>query len=99
MAAADGTWNCTMNSPMGAQQMTLTLTTNGNELSGKLSGPQGEMEFTGGTADGDNLSWVVSIEQPMKMDIETTATVNGDTLEGESKLGSFGTAKLTGTRA
>ena len=99
MASADGTWNCTMNSPMGAQQMTLTLTTNGNELSGKLAGPQGEMEFTGGTVDGDNLSWVVSIDQPMKMDIETTATVNGDSLEGESKLGSFGTAKITGTRA
>ena len=99
MASADGTWNCTMNSPMGAQQMTLTLTTNGNELSGKLAGPQGEMEFTGGTVDGDNLAWTVSIDQPMKMDIETTATVNGDSLEGESKLGSFGTAKITGTRA
>jgi hypothetical protein len=33
------------------------------------------------------------------MQIETTATVDGDTLNGESKLGSFGTAKLTGTRA
>ena len=99
MASADGTWNCTMNSPMGAQQMTLTLTTNGNELSGKLAGPQGEMEFTGGTVDGDNLTWTVSIDQPMKMDIETTATVNGDSIEGESKLGSFGTAKITGTRA
>lgn len=99
MAAADGTWNCTMNSPMGAQQMTLTLTSNGSELSGKLAGPQGEMEFTGGTIDGDNLSWTVSIDQPMKMDIATTATVAGDSLTGESKLGSFGTAQLTGTRA
>lgn len=99
MASADGTWNCTMNSPMGAQSMTLTLTTNGNELSGKLEGPQGAMEFTGGTVDGDDLSWTVSIDQPMKMDIQTTATVEGDTLKGESKLGSFGTAQLTGTRA
>jgi hypothetical protein len=99
MASADGTWNCTLNSPMGAQQMTLTLVTNGNDLSGKLAGPQGEMEFTGGTVDGDNLSWTVSIDQPMKMDIATTATINGDTLDGESKLGSFGTAKITGTRA
>jgi hypothetical protein len=99
MASADGTWNVTMNSPMGAQSMTLTLTTNGNELSGKLAGPQGEMEFTGGKADGDNLSWTISIDQPMPMQIETTATVDGDTLTGESKLGSFGTAKLTGTRA
>ena len=99
MASADGTWNCTMNSPMGAQSMTLTLTSSGNELSGKLAGPQGEMEFTGGTIDGDNLTWTVSIDQPMKMDIVTTAKVEGDTLTGEAKLGSFGTAQLTGTRA
>ena len=97
--AADGTWNVTMDTPMGAQQMTITFVTNGNELSGKLGSPQGEMEFTGGTIDGDNLAWTVAIEQPMPMNIETTATIDGDNITGESKLGSFGTAKLTGTRA
>lgn len=97
--AADGTWNVTMDTPMGAQQMTITFVSNGNELSGKLGSPQGEMEFTGGTIDGDNLAWTVAIEQPMPMNIETTATIDGDNITGESKLGSFGTAKLTGTRA
>ena len=97
--SADGTWNVTMDTPMGAQQMTITFVTDGGALSGKLSGAQGEMEFTGGTVDGDNLAWTVKLEQPMPMEIETTATVDGDNLTGESKLGSFGTAKLTGTRA
>ncbi len=97
--SADGTWNCTIDTPMGAQQVTLTLVTNGTELTGKLAGQQGEMEITSGTADGNNLAWTVSMKEPMPMDIETTATVEGDTLTGESKLGSFGTAKLTGTRA
>jgi hypothetical protein len=99
MASPDGTWNCTMNSPMGASAMTLELTSNGNDLSGKLKSDQGEMEFTGGTVDGDNLSWTVSIQQPMPMDIQTTATIDGDNLTGEAKLGSFGTAQITGTRA
>lgn len=99
MADADGTWNCTLDTPMGAQQMTLTLTTNGDELSGKLAGQQGEMAFDGGKVDGNNLSWSIKMEQPMPMTIETTATVEGDTLTGQSSLGSFGTAKLTGTRA
>ena len=97
--SADGTWNCTLDSPMGAQQMTLTLVTDGAKLSGKLEGQRGTMEFTDGTVDGNNLTWSVSLEQPMPMQIETTATIDGDTLTGESKLGSFGTAKLTGTRA
>ena len=97
--SADGTWNCTLDSPMGAQQMTLTLVTDGTKLSGKLEGQRGTMEFTDGTVDGNNLTWSVSLEQPMPMQIDTTATIDGDTLTGESKLGSFGTAKLTGTRA
>ena len=97
--SVDGTWNCTMDTPMGSQSMTLTLVTNGNELSGKLGGPQGEMEFSGGSVDGNTLKWTVSLDQPMPMQIETTATVDGDTLNGEATLGSFGTAKITGTRA
>ncbi len=99
MASADGTWSCSTSSPLGTQAMTLTLTTSGNDLSGKLDGPQGSLEFTGGSVDGDNLAWTVSVEQPMKMDIETTATIDGDTITGESKLGAFGSAKITGTRA
>ena len=97
--SADGTWNVTMDTPMGAQQMTITFVTDGGKLSGKLAGGQGEMEFTDGTVDGNDLAWTVKLEQPMPMEIETTATVDGDNLTGESKLGSFGTAKLTGTRA
>ena len=97
--SADGVWNVTMDSPMGAQQVTLTLSTDGGSLSGKLGGPQGEMEFKDGTVDGNNLAWTINIDQPMPMAIETTATIDGDNLTGESKLGSFGTAKLTGTRA
>ena len=99
MADVDGTWNCTMNTPMGAGNVTLTLATNGNELSGKLASDQGTMEFTGGTVDGNNLSWTVSVDQPMPMKIETTATIDGDKLTGKAQLGSFGSAELTGTRA
>jgi hypothetical protein len=99
MADVDGTWNCTMTSPMGAGSVTLTLRTEGSDLSGTLVSDQGTMEFTGGTVDGDTLSWTVSLQQPMPIQIDTTATIDGDTLTGESKLGSFGTAQLTGTRA
>ena len=57
------------------------------------------LDVEGGTVDGDNLSWSISIDQPMPMQIDTTATVDGDNITGEAKLGSFGTAKITGTRA
>ncbi len=96
--SADGTWNLTMNTPMGPQPGTLTLTSNGDALTGSMSGPQGTVEIEDGKADGDNLSWKVMAVQ-MNMKIEFTATVDGDKMTGEAELGSFGKATLEGTRA
>lgn len=97
--SADGSWNCTINSPMGAQQATITLVTDGGSLSGKMEGSQGTQEFSGGTADGDNLEWVVEMTSPMPMKLEISATVDGDSISGNVKLGAFGDATFSGTRA
>jgi len=97
--SADGTWNTTMNTPMGAQQGTLELTADGGTLTGKLGGPQGEIEIQDGTVDGDSLAWKADITSPMAMTLEFTATVSGDEISGDVKLGSFGNATFTGTRA
>jgi len=84
---------------MGAQNGTLELTTDGSTLTGKLRGPQGDVELTDGTADGDSLTWKADITSPMAMTLEFTATVNGDEISGNVKLGSFGNATFAGTRA
>lgn len=97
--SADGAWNITINSPMGAQQATLTLATDGSSLSGQMAGPQGTQEFSGGTVDGDNLAWAIDMTQPMPMKLEVTATVAGDEISGNVKLGAFGDAGFSGTRA
>ena len=97
--SADGTWNVTLNTPMGAQAGTLELATDGNTLTGTMSGPQGSMELENGTADGDSLSGTVNMTQPMPITIEATATVDGDEISGEAKLGAFGTATFSGSRA
>ena len=95
--SADGTWNTTMNTPMGAQNG--TLSTEGGTLTGTLSGPQGEIELTDGTVDGDTLTWKADITSPMAMTLEFTATVDGDSMSGNVKLGAFGDATFSGTRA
>jgi hypothetical protein len=97
--SADGTWNITTNSPMGAQDATLTLTTDGSALSGQMSGAQGTLDITGGTVDGDSLSWKTSLTQPMPIDLVFSATVDGDSISGTVELGSFGNATFSGTRA
>ena len=97
--SADGVWNVTINSPMGAQQATMTLVTDGGRLSGTMAGAQGTQEFEGGTVDGDSLEWVVEMTSPMPMKLEVKATVDGDSLSGDVKLGAFGNATFSGTRA
>lgn len=97
--SADGTWNTTMNTPMGAQNATLTLASDGDALNGKMSGPQGDMDIEDGAIDGSTLTWKANITSPMAMTLEFTATVDGDEINGSVKLGAFGDATFSGTRA
>ena len=98
--AADGTWNVTLTSPMGPQQTVLTLATSGTALSGSLQAPMplGKVEFSDGTADGDDLTWKANLTSPMPMTLEFTAAVSGDTISGNVKMGAFGTSNFEGTR-
>ena len=97
--SANGTWNTTINTPMGAQNGTLELNVDGSDLSGKMSSPQGEMAIEHGAIDGDSLSWKAAITAPMPMTLEFSATVDGDAITGTVKLGAFGEAEFSGTRA
>lgn len=99
MSSADGVWNTTMNTPMGAQQGTLTIATDGNILTGTLAGQQGTIELQDGAVDGDSLTWKADITQPMALTLEFSATVNEDAISGNVKLGAFGNASFSGTRA
>ncbi len=94
----DGTWKVTMNTPMGAQNVTMTLTSDGGTLGGTFASPQGNIEISEGTVDGDTAAWKMEMTQPMAMTLEAKATVDGDTIKGEVQLGTFGTASFEGTR-
>ncbi len=96
--SADGTWNLTMNTPMGPQQGTLDLKTNGDALEGSMTGPQGTVQLEDGKADGDDLSWKITAIQ-MNMSIVFTAKLDGDKMTGEADLGTFGRATIEGARA
>ena len=97
--SADGTWNTTINTPMGAQTGTLTISTEGGALTGKMTGAGGEMDIQDGAIDGDTLTWKADITSPMAMTLEFSASVSGDEISGNVKLGAFGDATFSGTRA
>jgi hypothetical protein len=94
-----GTWNVTLNSPMGAQQATLELAEDGGKLSGQMKSPQGAIDITEGSVDGNAAKWKAEMTQPMAMTLEFAATVDGDKIDGTVSLGSFGNATFNGTRA
>jgi hypothetical protein len=96
--SADGTWNTTVNSPMGAQKATLTIKTEGATFTGTMAGPQGEQPVSG-KVDGDTLTWGSKLTQPFPIDLEFTVKVEGDKMTGSVKAGAFGSSPLTGERA
>jgi hypothetical protein len=98
--AIDGTWKLTVNTPMGPQQSTLTVSASGASLTGTQSAGSGEGQaISDGAVDGNAVSWKSSITKPMPMTLAFTGTVDGDTLSGSVKLGMFGTQTFSGTRA
>ena len=96
--SASGTWNITTTSPMGSQDGTLDLAEDGSSLTGKMSGPQGDIELNEGTVDGNDLTWKAEVTSPMAITLEVAASVDGDNISGNIKLGSFGNATFSGTR-
>ena len=97
--SVDGSWNITLKTPMGAQSATLVLATDGATLSGQMQSPMGNIDLTDGTVDGGSLTWKAAMTSPMPMTLEFAATVDGDAIAGEAKLGAMGSAPFEGTRA
>ena len=97
--AVDGTWKIAMETPLGTRNATLTLAASGGTLTGKMSGEAGSTDIADGQVNGNQLSFSVDITQPMPLTLEFNATVEGDKLSGNVKLGMYGNAPLTGTRA
>jgi hypothetical protein len=98
--AVDGNYNIDIETPMGKQSAKLTLNSDGDSLSGTLSGSAGEQTLSNGSVTGDDFSFSVTINGPTgEMQLNFKGTVSGDDVSGEVQLGSFGTASFKGTRA
>lgn len=95
--SADGKWKVTINTPMGAQTVNVDIKTNGDTFTGSTESPMGSQEVSG-KVDGNKLTWSSNITNPMPMTLEFEATVDGDAMTGNVKLGAFGNAPLKGER-
>ena len=102
MAMLDGNYQCSIDTPMGAQSFLLTVKVAGDSFAGKASGAMGgesgSLAFDG-TVDGDTISWTMPVPKPMPITLTCRATIDGDRLDGKVKAGIFGSYSITGERA
>ena len=83
----------------GHEKVLVKLSMNGTALSVEVSSPRmGTLGITNGTIHGDLLQWAVPIRSPIEIDLEFSLRVEGDTVNGESRAGSYGTSVVTGVR-
>jgi hypothetical protein len=97
--AVDGTWNLTMQTPMGERRATLVATAQGGTLTGKQSGDGGTADIFDGTVNGNDASWKISITNPMPLTLQFTGTVVGDKMSGKMSAGALGSWPFSGVRA
>ena len=98
MANVDGSWDCTVKSPLGDQKMTLTVNSSGNAFTGTVSGAMGSSDVSGEVA-GDTIRWKQQMTVPMPMTLDCEATADGDAMTGTVAAGAFGSFPLSASRA
>ena len=96
--AVDGTWNLTMDTPMGERASTLMVKASGNKLEGTQSAEGQTAPIFEGSVNGNSVGWKVSITQPMPLTLDFSGTVEGDAMSGSVQLGMFGSSPFRATR-
>jgi hypothetical protein len=90
-----GTWDVTINTPMGAQAITLEFV---DEQSGVARRGSDSVELQDVSVSGDTVTCSVALIQPIRITAQCTLQIDGDSLTGTARAGFFGTFALTGKR-
>ncbi len=99
-AAAAGAekWKIVLKTPMGPQEMVMSITRDGDGFTGRIESPMGSENVNAGKIDGETLSWTMEVTKPAKIKLSFEVKLDGDTMTGHAKLGMFGKSSLTGQR-
>ena len=90
-----GTWDVTINTPMGAQIVSLDFA---DEHSGVARYGSDSVALQDVTVSGNTATCTVSVTQPMSVTLKCAVQVVGDALTGTASAGFFGKFALTGNR-
>lgn len=98
--SAAGTWNLTIDSPLGKQRAKVTLTQSAGSWDGtSLDLISGEDSACFNIeVNGKDVGWQQHITKPMKLKLTYKLTLDGDRLTGKVKAGLFPASKVVGER-
>ncbi|MFC9279487.1 hypothetical protein [Streptomyces collinus] len=98
--SADGSWEFTIDSPIGKQSLWVDMKAEDGKLVGtcRANGQVIDPNIIDGKIDGDLLSFKVKSLKPVPLKMTLTLTRNGDSMTGKAKPGMFGTFPVTGKR-
>lgn len=94
---ADGSWSVVLATKMGAQDIQIHITSQGDEFTGRIDSPMGNVDIAG-PISGNQLSWEMKISKPIPMKARYEVAIDGDSMTGTAKLGFLGKAKVTGKK-
>ena len=94
-----GTWNLTMQTPMGNREVSVALTEDGGALTGTASADGNSNEIKDGSVADGKAKFSVDVTSPMPLTLEFEIEADGDAVTGNCKLGMFGNAPVTGSKA
>ena len=90
-----GTWDVTIDTPMGAQVVSLVFS---DERTGIARFRTDSVPLQDVSVSGNSATCTVKVTQPMSVTLKCAVTVDGDTLAGTASAGFFGRFALSGRR-
>ncbi|WP_348672653.1 cytochrome P450 [uncultured Abyssibacter sp.] len=94
----DGEWDVTLKTPAGAESTVLVLDTSGGGLTGTQTGRGTTSEILNASFDGKTVYWMNKVTKPMKLKVEFTGTIDGNTITGKAKAGFMGKFPFTAVK-
>lgn len=95
----NGDWELNLETPQGANTVTLSLKVDGDKATGSLTSPMGAMPMAGTASDG-TMALTGNLEiQGMSLQLGLNGKIAGDVFNGTVKMGDFGEFPFTGKRA
>lgn len=93
-----GKWNLTIKAPTGAQNTELEIREENGMLTGVQSGQGVSTDIPEINVSGNDIAWNSVVTRPMKMKLEFSGTIEGDTMNGKVKAGMMGKYPFTATK-